>query len=234
MRGELQRLQQTGEDLRTWRRRFILDPALRPCRQSVISDPVTRIRADGGWTQQRGALMTEAARKANAGTLQRLASTLNFVPDTTYVSNEAAQRHEIASGVPMQNVIDMLTDYQLEEPRDSANFTGLLVTLVEALRRDGNLTAGSFGNKMSTVNLYRTINDDGTIDNFLQGRTDRAGGYPGDTFYSQRNQLSVQWHAYELRAKWSGGGAVGAIARFPCASSASAKLARSGADWTMT
>lgn len=198
MRSELQRLQQTGEDLRTWRRRFILDPALRPCRQSVISDPVTRIRAGGGWTQQRGALMTEAARRANTSTLQQLVSALNFVPDTTYLSNEAAQRHEIANDVPMQTIIDMLTDYQLEEPRDTANFTGLLVTLVEALRRDGNLS-GAVYKMRPTANLYRTINDDGTIDNFLQGRTDRAGGYPGDTFYSQPSQLSVQLHAYELR-----------------------------------
>ena len=142
--------------------------------------------------------MTEAARRANTSTLQQLVSALNFVPDTTYLSNEAAQRHEIANDVPMQTIIDMLTDYQLEEPRDTANFTGLLVTLVEALRRDGNLS-GAVYKMRPTANLYRTINDDGTIDNFLQGRTDRAGGYPGDTFYSQPSQLSVQLHAYELR-----------------------------------
>ena len=198
MRGELQRLQQTGEDLRSWRRRFVLDPALRPCRQSVISDPVTRMRASGGWTQQRGALMTEPARRANTGTLQRLVSALSFVPDRSYVSNETAQQHEIARDVPMQRIIDGLADYQLEDPRDTASFTGLLVTLGEALRRDPNLTATVYRMR-PTAGGRRDINDDGTIDNFLQGRTDRPGGYPGDTFYSQPNQLSIQLHAYDLR-----------------------------------
>lgn len=148
--------------------------------------------------------MTEVARQANTGTLQRLVSTLHnqFVPDTTYLSNEAAQKHEIASCVPMQHILDMLTDYQLEEPRDTAAFTGLLVTLVEALRQDANLTAAVYRMR-PTARLYRSINDDGTIDNFLQGRTDRTGGYPGDTFYQQPNQLSVQLHAYDLRQNGS-------------------------------
>jgi len=42
---------------------------------------------------------------------------------------------------------------------------------------------------------------DGTIDNFLQGRTDRAGAYPGDTFFQQPNKLTLQLHAYDLRQK---------------------------------
>jgi hypothetical protein len=198
MRGELQRLQQIGEGLRSWRRRLVLDPALHPCRRSVISDPYTRSRAGGGWTQQRGALMTEPARKANAGTLQRLVSALTFVPDTSYASNEAAQKHEIARDASMQRIIDALADYQLEDPRDTASFTGLLVTLGEALRRDPNLTATVYRMR-PTADGRRDIKDDGTIDNFLQGRTDRPGGYPGDTFYSQPSQLSVQLHAYDLR-----------------------------------
>jgi Z1 domain len=198
MRGELQRLQQTGEDLRSWRRRFILDPALRPCRRSVISDPVARMRVGGGWTQQRGALLTEPARQANMATLQSLVSALTFVPDTTFVSNEAAQKHEIAKDAPMQSIVSALTDYQLEDPRDTANFTGLLVTLGEALRKDQSLTATVYRMRPAATG-QRDINDDGTIDNFLQGRTDRPGGYPGDTFYSQPNQLSFQLHAYDLR-----------------------------------
>ncbi len=198
MRGELQRLQRTGDDLRSWRRRLVLDPALHPCRRSVISDPYTRARAGGGWTQQRGALLTEHARQTNAGTLQRLVSALTFVPDTSYASNEAAQRHEIARDAPMQGIIDALADYQLEDPRDTASFTGLLVTLSEALRRDPNLIATVYRMR-PTASIYRSINDDGTIDNFLQGRTDRAGGYPGDTFFQQPDRLSVQLHSYDLR-----------------------------------
>ena len=98
----------------------------------------------------------------------------------------------------MQRIIDALTDYQLEDPRDTAAFTLMVLTLGEVLRRDPGLTATVYRMR-PTAGGRRDINDDGTIENFLQGRTDRAGGYPGDTFFQQPRQLSMQLHAYDLR-----------------------------------
>jgi hypothetical protein len=199
MRRELQRLAATGEDIRTWRRRFVLDPSLQPCRQSVISDPYARIPRGGGWTQQRGALMTDAIRRANAATLATLTNGLNFTPDTSYVSQQPAQQHLVAQDVPMQRIIDALAEYQLEDPRDTAAFTLMLLTLGEVLRRDAGLSATVYRMRPAAAGGHRDINDDGTIENFLQGRTDRAGGYPGDTFFQRPSQLSMQLHAYDLR-----------------------------------
>jgi hypothetical protein len=200
MRTELIRLETTGEDLRTWRRRLILDPSLHPCRRTVISDPYTRTRAGGGWTQQRGALLTAPARKANAAALAKLYSELPFRADTTYSSREIAQQHEIARAVSMQKIIDALTEYQFEDPRDTAAFTGLLVTIAEAYRSDSTLTATVYRMRPRATG-HRDINADGTIENFLQGRTDRPGGYPGDTFYQQPGELTLQLHTYDLRQK---------------------------------
>jgi hypothetical protein len=200
MRTELIRLANTGEDLRTWRRRLVLDPALQPCRRSVVSDPYTRTRAGGGWTPQRGALLTAAARQANTEVLANLCSGLPFRPDTTYVSREIAQQHEIARGVSMQRIIDALAVYRFEDPRDTAAFTGLLVTAAEAFRREPALTATVYRMRPRATG-HRDIHADGTIDNFLQGRTDRPGGYPGDTFYKQDGQLILQLHSYDLRQK---------------------------------
>lgn len=201
MRTELARLASTGENLRTWRRRLILDPSLHPCRRSVISDPYTRTRAGGGWTQQRGALLAALSRQANAEALARLVSGLPFRPDTTYASKEVAQQHEIARSVPMQAIIDALTEYRFEDPRDTAAFTGLLIAIAEALRNDSALTATVYRMRPRAVGGHRDIKSDGTIENFLQGRTDRPGGYPGDTFYQQPNELTLQLHAYDLRQK---------------------------------
>ncbi|TPK91491.1 Z1 domain-containing protein [Mesorhizobium sp. B2-4-17] len=203
MRTELKRLSETGVNLHTWRRRLILDPALHPCRRSVVSDPYTRARAGGGWTQQRGALMTIVTRQANGAVLNELAKGITFQPDTTYPSKEAAQQHLIAPSVPMQAVVDALVDYRFEDPRDTASFTGLLVTIGEALRRNKNLVATVYRMR-PTAGGRRDIHDDGTIDNFLQGRTDRVGGYPGDTSFQQPNRVTVQLHAYDLRFASSG------------------------------
>jgi len=198
MRGELQTLSGTGDNLQKWRRRLVLDPALHPCRRSVISDPYMRQRAGGGWTQQCGALIPESSRQANITTLGHLVANLSFVADSTYPSKEAAQKHEIARDVPAQTIIEALAEYKLEDPRDTASFTGILLTLGEALRSNPNITATIY--KMRpTAGGRRDIKDDGTIENFLQGRTDRPGGYPGDTFYHQPNQMTLQLHAYDLR-----------------------------------
>ncbi|HMJ26630.1 MAG TPA: Z1 domain-containing protein, partial [Pyrinomonadaceae bacterium] len=200
MRTELTRLAASGEDLRSWRRRLILDPSLQPCRRSVISDPYTRARAGGGWTQQRGALLTIAARQANAQVVAKLVSGLSFRADKSYVSNEVAQQHEIASAAPMQSIIDALMDYRFEDPRDTAAFTGLLVTIAEAYRNDSALTAAVYKMRPKASGR-RDIKNDGTIENFLQGRTDRAGGYPGDTSFQQPDKLTLQLHTYDLRQK---------------------------------
>lgn len=204
MRTELQRLAASGEGLRTWRRRLILDPGLHPCRRSVISDPYSRTRAVGGWTQQRGALLTPAARLANASVLVKLVVGQSFKRDTTYTSKEVAQQHEIAAAVPMQAIIDALTEYRFDEPRDTVAFTGLLITIAEALRNDKSLTATVYKMRPEATSGRRDIYDDGTIDNFLQGRTDRLGGYPGDTFYQQLDKLTLQIHSYDLRQKEKG------------------------------
>ena len=186
MRTELLRLAASGEDLRSWRRRLILDPALRPCRTSVISDPYTRTRAGGGWTPQRGALLTSSARQANSEVLGKLTAGLPFKADTSYSSKEVAQQHEIARSVPMQKIIDALTEYRFEDPRDTAAFTGLLITIAEAYRNDSSLTATVYKMRPKATGGYRDISADGTIENFLQGRTDRPGGYPATFLISSQ------------------------------------------------
>lgn len=200
MRIELKRLAEKGENLSNWRRRLMLDPTLHPCRRSVISDPYTRARAGGGWTQQRGALMNVVSLQTNASTINALIASSAFQPDITYLSNEDAQKHLISPNVPLQRIIDLLADYRCEEPRDTASFTVLGVTLGEAFRRDSSLTAAVYQMR-PTATGYREISDDGSIENFLQGRTDRAGGYPGDTFFVQQDRLTVQLHTFELRQK---------------------------------
>ena len=198
MRTELSKLALSGESLRTWRRRLILDPGLHPCRASVISDPYTRTRSGGGWTQQRGALLTQSVRQMNDETLSNLINAVQFRDDQSFVSTEIAQQHKVARSVSMQKIIEALTEYRFEDPRDTAAFTGLLITIAEAFRNNDQLTATVYKMRPKTSGR-RDINDDGTIENFLQGRTDRVGGYPGDTFFTQPNELILQLHHYDLR-----------------------------------
>lgn len=199
MRRELERIADTGESLRSWRRRLVLDPALRPCRASVISDDYIRARPSEGWTQQRGALMTPEARAANADAIARLANGLEFQLDsTTYPSSEVAQQHDVVRDAPLARVVDMLVEYQLQHPRDAAAFTGILVALGEALAADPGATATVYRMR-PRANGRREVTDGNLEDGFLQGRTGQRGaGYPGDAEFKDASGVTLQLHSYDL------------------------------------
>jgi hypothetical protein len=98
----------------------------------------------------------------------------------------------------------MLVDYRLGEPRDTAAFTGLLITFSEALSRDKNITVAVYRMRPGAGGVRR-VSDEGTLnDGFQQGRTRLVGGgiaYPGDAFFKSSNKLTIQLHHYDLLTK---------------------------------
>jgi hypothetical protein len=202
MRRELRRIAERGESLTTWRRRFILDPSLSPCRRTVISDPYIRGSMRGGWTRQIGTIIDPETRAANKQLLERFLSELNLVNDETYVGRTIAQQHEVDRNVPLQKLCDMLVEYRLEDPRDTASFTGLLITIAEGLKQDANATAAVYRMRPTArIGIRQVKNDSGEIDQFQQGPTAIAGGgqsYPGDAFFAAPDKVSLQIHEYDL------------------------------------
>jgi hypothetical protein len=202
MRAELRRVAASGESLRSWRRRFILDPSLNPCRGSVISDPFARNSMGGGWTRQRSAIIDPIAREANLDLLSSFLSELDLEEDATYEAKTPAQQHKVARNIPLTKLFDALVEYRLVDPRDTASFTGLLITLAEGIRRDANATAVVYRMRPDApIGSREVINDSGEIDNFQQGQTRTASGattYPGDAFFADDQRVTLQIHVYNL------------------------------------
>ena len=208
MRLEIKRLAERGTNLRSWRRRLVLDPSLQPCRRSVISDSYLRATPGGGWTHQLGALMTQEKHTENTAVLEKLIQQLNFERDTTCLSTSSVQIHEVDQNAPLKQVVDALVDYQLEDPRDTAAFTGLLVSLGEVLKKDPSATAAVYWMRPPWRGS-RAIGKGGTIDNFVQGPTRTARGvttYPGDSSFKAPKKLSLQLHSLDLRMGKNGQG----------------------------
>jgi hypothetical protein len=66
LRAELAGVAERGEDLRTWRRKMIIDPALKPCRANVIGLPYTRARIKGGdWSRFERLILGQQAIERN-------------------------------------------------------------------------------------------------------------------------------------------------------------------------
>ncbi len=202
MHRELVRLVEKGESLRTWRRRLILSPELHPCRRSVVSDDYVRASKNGGWTQQRGAEMSLRTRNVNALLLSNFLKHIKFQADNTYASTEDAQIHSVAHGISLSKVVDMLSEYRLEDARDTAAFTGVLVALGEAVLAKKDATASVYRMRPQAKSGRRTVSQEGNLDDgFQQGRTALADGgtaYPGDAFFRAANEISIQLHSYDL------------------------------------
>lgn len=203
MRRELKLLETKQGGLNSWRRRFILDSTLQPCRRNVVSDAYFRATRAGGWTQQKGALISSDLLNRNAELLEAFAQAFTFTEDTvTYQSAEDSQRHFVAREVPIAAVIDMLAEYRLEDPRDTAQFTGMLVTLGEALRLAPDTVVAVYRMRPNASGSRRTISASGTLEKgFLQGPTRLARGgvnYPGDTAFNMNDRPTIQLHRFDL------------------------------------
>ena len=193
MRKELKALSGSGTDVRDWKRRFALAPALSPCRASVIALGDDYVRGRAGWVQQRGATLTSDLRIANAKAVASLAAKCKFAPDTSFAAIGPAQLHEVARDVPMTFIVEMLVEYQLLDPRDSATLTGLLLQCGEISRSKAPY-ATRYRMRPQAIDTSRTVDDNGMLlDGFLQGRTgDGTTGYKGDQVYRSVDQVTVQ------------------------------------------
>lgn len=203
MRHELKVLETKTGGLNKWRRRFILDNSLQPCRRNVVSDNYFRATRAGGWAQQKGALISKDLRSANTELLETFAQAFNFAEDTvTYQSAEDSQRHFVTREVPITAVIDMLAEYKLEDPRDTAQFTGMLVTLGEALRQAPETMVAVYRMRPNASGSRRTVSTSGTLEKgFQQGPTRLAGGgrnYPGDSAFAMDDRPTIQLHRFDL------------------------------------
>jgi hypothetical protein len=155
----------------------------------------------GGWTRQRGTIVDPTSRAANVRVLENLLDSIELEDDTSYPAKSPAQQHKVDRNVPLSRLFDTLIEYRLEDPRDTASFTGLLITLAEGLRQDPNATVAVYRMRPNAPGSREVMNDSGEIENFQQGRTATARGgqtYPGDAFFKVGDKVSLQIHVYDL------------------------------------
>ena len=167
----------------------------------MISDEYTRGNVAGGWTRQRSAVMDPKAREENQKTLQSLLNKATLRLDESYAATSPAQQHMVDPEVKLADLIDTLVEYRLEDARDTASFTGLLITLAEGLRQDPNATVAIYQMRPNAIGKRELKNENGEIDTFQQGPTRLAGGgysYPGDEFFKYAGKISLQIHVFDL------------------------------------
>jgi hypothetical protein len=211
MRQELQRVSDEAIPLRDWKRVFILDPKLKPCRHNVIQHCYERGCYADEWFLVRKVEMPQEIAVENDAVVREFEGAMPFVPDAAYPSDLPAQQHLVADNIPLELAISkLLLRYRVADADDSQKMTGLLLQLAKALEENKTETARVYRMRPHFVDGVRDVDESGRISRIRQlfeGRTRvRAGGarrcpYPGDIAFYDAERVTVQIHRYDLRRK---------------------------------
>jgi hypothetical protein len=207
LRQQLSEFQQTGQELRRWRRAFFLDPNLRPTRDQVIDlDPVRGSFSDTwfypGWPYDPPQ-DAETNRRVVNSFLEGLGQV--FTPDEGDARRTQPQIHLVTRAVSLELANrELLTKLRLSAPRDSALLNGLLLQVSKYLEDCPDARCTVYQMSQGAVR-ERSVGPDGEILNLFQGAnydesvTPRETVYPGDRDIHADGELTIQIHTVRVK-----------------------------------
>ena len=204
MRGQLEDIRDSGRSLNDWKRAFVLDNALRPCRQNVLEFDYIRGRFSDEWVAPRVIPATDAVLQANRQTVAEFLAGTLFGADDGHHARTVAQRHEVAIGLRLRDVMErLLIPMRITSSRDSQRITGLLLQLSRALEINPDEFCTVYRMSPAT-GRERGVDASGEVTNLFQGQApvdppeQRGDVYPGDRAIREDDQVSVQIHTLSL------------------------------------
>ena len=213
IRGQLGEFQDNGRPLNEWKRAFILDIALRPCRNNVLEFDYMHGRFSDDWVSPRVVLVSDAVNQANREAVGAFVGNLEFVDDQGHRERTDVQRHSVCAGVPLRTVLEqLLVRMRITGTTDSQRNTGLLLQLSKALEDDPNEVCTVYQMSPARRRL-RGVDENGEVTNLFQGeapvnpRERRGEVYPGDRAIREDGRVSIQIHTLDLTREDEGRGA---------------------------
>ena len=205
MRTQLEEIRDSGRSLNEWKRAFVLDTALRPCRHNVLEFDYVRGHFSDSWVAPRVVHAASQVIQANRQTVSDFVAANNFKEDMGHTGRTDEQRHLLASGLSLRAVMEqLLIPMRVTSSQDSHRVTGLLLQLSRALEKNPDEICTVY--RMSSgKRRRRSVDDNGTVKNLIQGanpqwpRERRGEVYPGDNAIREDGHVNVQIHTLDLR-----------------------------------
>lgn len=204
IRTQLKRFQTAGRALDDWKRAFVLDRGLKPCRQYVLAFDYMSGRFVDQWVYPRIVLTSDAALWNNQQVVTRFVRRLIFRADDGHQDRTVVQRHNVCPDIPLQVAMEeLLVSMRITGTTDSQRNTGLLLQLSKALEDNPDEVCTIY--IMSPGQMRRRgIDENGEITNLFQGeapvypREQRGKTYPGDQAICDKENVTIQIHTLEL------------------------------------
>ena len=204
IRSQLQHVQRTSGSLNDWKRTFILDPSLRPCRHQVLEFDYIRGQLSNRWISPRIVLESDSIIQANTETVNEFLGQINLVEDEGHLDRTEIQRHKVCRNALLSDVMkQLLVRIRISGTGDSQRNVGLLLQLSQALEKDSKEHCTIY--LMSPLERrQRRVRDNGEIHYLYQGEApvrpiERRGEiYPGDRALRDNDNISIQIHIIDL------------------------------------
>lgn len=205
MRRDMITVRDNRQPLQTWPRRFVLDPALRLCRDNVLRDGYSRAAAStDDWFTPQAFMGAPDGGEANQGLIATFVSAYRFGQDAGNASRTETQRHLVSDPLPLREVAErLLADYRIRDPNEVEKWTTLLAILGNLLEEDGSVQAVVYQMSSGRVRrraLYAT----GRVKQLFQGEAPvdpvalRGTVYPGDKAIFREGMVTIQIHTLDL------------------------------------
>lgn len=210
IREQLSHFQDTGRPLNDWKRAFVLDTALAPCRNNVLDYGFMRGSFGDDWVAPRVVVSPAVVAQANRDAVSAFIRTLAFTDNEGHISRTDIQRHQVCEGIPLRTVIEqLLVKIRITGTTDSQKHTGMLLQLSRALQNDPVEVCTVY--RMSpTARRRRSVDEHGEVTNLFQGaapvqpRERRGEIYPGDMAIRDDENVTIQIHELDLTHEKAG------------------------------
>lgn len=209
VRRQLVEIRDNRLSLNSWKRTFVLDRALRPCRSQVLEFDYIRGRISSGWVNPHALSAGEAIASENRSLVDTFCGRLDFIQNTGHPKRTDSQKHLVAEDVPLiQALEELLIAFRVTGAEDSPRNTGLLLQLGIALEQNEEEKCSVY--VMSPNHQrFREIDDSGSVPNIYQGeapvepRSQRGSVYPGDRKIHNPSNVTIQIHSIDLKFRGS-------------------------------
>lgn len=196
VRARLLSHNKSGLPLTEWKREFFLTQALKPTRKSVLGFDYMRIRIGGEWWSPAVPYENEDAVDSNRGVTQKFLESLPLRDNPGHKLRSEIMRHRVAAATPLKRVMeDLLTQYRVVAPEDSAVYTTLLLILRVHLERKQDASCDVYW-MSGGATRERSVDANGGIVNLFQGAHPNKEGriYPGDRRIRADDRVTIQIH----------------------------------------
>lgn len=204
IRGQLKKLELDNQPLDSWKRAFLLDLDLKPCRDSVLEFDYMHTRFSDRWIFPKIIFPSDSIVNENRDAISEFLKTLSLAEDAGHFDRTNNQKHHFCDNILVKDLFEnLLIKLRVTGTSDSQTNTVLLLHLAKAIEANPNERCVVY--RISPYEKrIRTVYPDGKISNLFQGAYPvesaiRGEIYPGDALIKDSERVSVQIHFLDLK-----------------------------------